>query len=189
MTTFLVRLSPVIFVVLWSTGYIAAKFALDDAEPMAFLAWRFGLVVLIFVPIVLLGRHAWPRRPADYMFLMSTGISLHCVGLGGVFLAIDRGVEAGVSALIMGLQPVLAAAVAAAFLGERLRARQVLGLALGFAGIALVVGDRLDSGAGTLAGVAWNVLGMVRTATARWAAMLTTLPRRSPVRRIGPPPW
>lgn len=161
----LVRLAPIIFVLLWSTGYIAAKFALPAAEPMTFLAWRYALVFALFALVALLWRHPWPRQPIRYLHLSITGISLHCVGLGGVFIGIDRQIEAGVSALIMGLQPVLAALAAAVLMHERLAARQVVGLALGFAGVALVVGDRLDNGAGTLSGVAWNLLGMVAVTT------------------------
>jgi drug/metabolite transporter (DMT)-like permease len=157
----LIRIAPIIFVVLWSTGYIAAKYAVPEAEPMAFLTWRYALVVVILLPLVLFWRLPWPSRPLNYLHLCITGVCCHCIGLGGVFLAIDRQVEAGVSALIMALQPVLAAAVAAVFLRERLSARQLLGLTLGFAGVALVVSDRLSSGAGTMTGVAWNLLGVV----------------------------
>ena len=165
MTALLLRLAPIIFVLLWSTGDIAAKYAVPAAEPMAFLAWRYALVVAIFLPIALLWRHPWPRQPVSYLHLSITGISLHCLGLGGVFLGIDRQIEAGVSALIMGLQPVLAATVAAVFMQARLSARQIAGLGLGFAGVALVVSDRLEAGAGTWSGVAWNLLGMVAVTT------------------------
>jgi drug/metabolite transporter (DMT)-like permease len=157
----LIRFAPFAFVVLWSTGYIAAKYAVPGADPMAFLTWRYALVVVILLPLALLWRLPWPERPINYLHLCITGVSCHGLGLGGVFLAIDRGVEAGVSALIMGLLPVLAAAVAAAFLGERLSPRQLLGLILGFAGVALVVSDRLGNGAGSLTGVAWNLVGVV----------------------------
>jgi drug/metabolite transporter (DMT)-like permease len=165
LSSLLVQLAPVAFVVLWSTGYIAAKFALADAEPMSFLAWRYALVVLILAAIVVARRHPWPTRPADYLHSALTGVSLHCLGLGGVFLAIDREVEAGVSALIMALQPVLTALFATVALRERLTARQLIGLLLGFSGVTLVVAQRLDSGAGSLDGVAWNALGMVAVTT------------------------
>lgn len=165
MTGILVKLAPIVFVLLWSTGYIAAKFALPGAEPMTFLAWRYVLACALFTLVALLWRHPWPRQAISYLHLSITGVSLHCLGLGGVFLGIDRQIEAGVSALIMGLQPVLAAVAAALFMHERLAGRQIVGLALGFAGVALVVGDRLDDGAGTLSGVAWNLLGMVAVTT------------------------
>lgn len=165
MTGILIRLAPVLFVLLWSTGYIAAKFALPGAEPMAFLAWRYVIVFALFALVALLWRHPWPRQPISYLHLSITGVSLHCLGLGGVFLGIDRQIEAGVSALIMGLQPVLAAVAAAVLMHERLASRQMVGLALGFAGVALVVGDRIENGAGTISGVAWNLMGMVAVTT------------------------
>ncbi len=160
MKTLLIRLAPAIFVVLWSTGYIAASYALPDAEPMTFLASRYALVVALFAPLALVRRRPWPARPVDWLHAAVTGICLHCLGLGGVFLAIDRQVEAGVSALIMGLQPVLTALFAATVLRERLAVHQVLGLVLGFAGVGLVVSERIGAGAGSPAGVAWNLLGM-----------------------------
>lgn len=165
MSPLLVQLAPAVFVVLWSTGYIAAKFALPDAEPMSFLAWRYVLVFLVLATIVVGSRRPWPTRPADYLHSVVTGISLHCLGLGGVFLAIDRQVEAGVSALIMALQPVLTALFAMVVLQERLAARQVVGLLLGFSGVILVVAQRLNSGIGSLDGVAWNTLGMIAVTT------------------------
>lgn len=165
MRSLLVPLAPFAFVVLWSTGYIAASYALPDAEPMTFLATRYALAVLVLAPLALLRRQPWPRRAADYAHSAVTGVSLHCLGLGGVFLAIDRQVEAGVSALIMALQPVLTALFAATVLRERLAAMQVLGLVLGFSGVSLVVAERLAAGAGSVEGVAWNLLGMVAVTT------------------------
>ncbi len=151
--------------VLWSTGFIAAKLALPDADPMRFLAWRYALVVAILAPAAVIAGRRWPGRLVDYRDAAITGVSLHCLGLGGVFLAIDRGVEAGVSALIMALQPVLAALVAVPLLGERIGPGRMVGLALGLAGVALVVVDRLEGGIGTLSGVAWNALGVLAVTT------------------------
>jgi drug/metabolite transporter (DMT)-like permease len=152
---------PPLFVVIWSTGYITARYALPDAEPMHFLAWRYALAALLLMVVALLAGQAWGRRSVDVLHASLTGISLHALGLGGVFLAIDRDVEPAVSALIMALQPVLTALFAALALRERPRPLQLLGLVLGFAGVALVVASRLGEGAGDLQGVAWNLMGVV----------------------------
>jgi len=149
-----------VFVVLWSTGFIGAKLGLPYAEPMTFLGLRFALVVAAFLVWVLLARAAWPtwRQAGDAAVV---GVLLHVFYLGGVFQAIAWGTEAGVSALIVGLQPVFTTLLAARFLDERLSAVQWLGMALGIAGVALVVLRKLDAGIGDWRGVGLCVIALM----------------------------
>ncbi len=137
---------PATFVFLWSTGFIGAKYGLPYAQPATFLVLRFVLVVALMLPIALALRARWPASGAQVLHIAVAGVLLHGGYLGGVFTAMHAGMSAGLAALIVGLQPVLTALAAAPLLGERVSARQWLGLALGFGGVALVVGQRLDAG-------------------------------------------
>ena len=155
----LMRTAPALFVVLWSTGFIGARLGLPHAEPFTFLFLRFTLVaVLLGVTAVLLGS-SWPSARAARHLAVS-GLLLHGVYLGGVFASIAAGVEAGVAALIVSLQPLLVAAVASRWLGEHTGRVQWLGLALGLAGVALVVSRKLEAGIGTPAGMLLSVLAL-----------------------------
>jgi drug/metabolite transporter (DMT)-like permease len=135
--------APWIFVLLWSTGFIGARFGLPYIEPFTFLLIRFLIATALLAAIVVVLRAPWPRRRADAGHASVVGLLLHGGYLGGVFFAIDRGMPAGLSALIVSLQPVLTAIVAPALLGERVGGRQWLGLGLGFLGVALVVSEKL----------------------------------------------
>lgn len=143
-----VQWMPWTFVFLWSTGFIGAKFGLPYAQPITFLLLRFGLVLALMLPLALALRAPWPATPAQVTHIAVAGVLLHGGYLGGVFTAIYAGMSAGLAALIVGLQPVLTAIAAAPMLRERVSARQWLGLALGFGGVALVVAERT-----TLAGL------------------------------------
>jgi drug/metabolite transporter (DMT)-like permease len=136
---------PAAFVVLWSTGFIAAKFGLPYATPFAFLLARFCAVAAIMTTIALVTRAPWPG-PREALHTMLVGALIQCGYLGGVFFAIAHGASAGLSAMLVGLQPVVTVALARAWLGERIVARQWLGLALGVAGVALVVSHRVAVG-------------------------------------------
>ena len=141
---------PVIFVFLWSTGFVVAKYAAPHAPPLTFLLWRYGAAVLVLLPLIAAMRAPWPRTPAAWLHVAAVGVLLQATYLGGVWWAIAEGVPAGASALIVGLQPLLTAFFAGA-VGERTTARQWLGLALGFGGLALVLSDRLTlEGVGAL---------------------------------------
>ncbi len=140
------RAMPLLFVLLWSTGFIGAKFGLPYAEPLTFLSSRYVLVVLLMTALALAMRASWPQSPREAFHIGVTGVLVHALYLGGVFVAIDRGLPAGVTALVVGMQPLLTALGAGALLGERVSARQWGGLALGFIGVALVVGNKLGGG-------------------------------------------
>lgn len=146
-------LAAPLFVVLWSTGFIGAKYGLPHIEPVTFLVLRFALVAAALVFWVILARTAWLTL-AQARDAAIIGILLQAVYLGGIYKAIDLGVEAGVAALIVGLQPVLTAFIARQFLGERLSPVQWAGIALGAVGVGLVVMRKLDAGIGDWRGVA-----------------------------------
>jgi drug/metabolite transporter (DMT)-like permease len=134
----LVRCAPALFIVIWATGYVVAKAAAPYAEPLTFLLLRYCGVILFMGLLAWLMRAPWPASRRETMHIALAGIGIQAIYLGGVWVAIKHGMPAGVAALIVNLQPVLTA-VAGPLIGERVAARQWLGLALGFAGVALVV--------------------------------------------------
>ncbi len=138
-------IAPFLFVFLWSTGFIGAKFGLPYAEPLTFLLWRYVLIISLLTTLALATRAPWPSERRQIFHIAVSGTFLHGFYLGGVFVAISRGLPAGVAALIVGLQPILTAIGAGALLGERVSSRQWIGLALGFAGVGLVVANKLGS--------------------------------------------
>ena len=146
-TSAFTALFPLLFVVLWSTGFIGAKFGLPDAEPLTFLTLRYIIVLVLMGAITLVMRAPWPRTGLEWLHIGVSGLLVHAVYLGGVFTAIHHGLPAGVAALVVGLQPLLTALGAGVLLGERVRAAQWLGLALGFAGVGLVVAHKVVVGA------------------------------------------
>jgi drug/metabolite transporter (DMT)-like permease len=134
---------PGVFVLLWATGFIGAKFGLPYAGPLTFLSLRFSLVTALMLGVSAAAGASWPRG-RQLFHAAVVGLLIQVFYLGGVFVGISRGVSAGVAALIVGLQPLLTASVAGAMLGERVTPRQWVGLALGLAGVALVVLEKLD---------------------------------------------
>ncbi len=128
---------PIFFVLLWSTGFIVAKFGLPYAPPLTFLILRCSCVLLVLIPCVLIWRAPWPKA-ASIGHIAVAGLLLQAGYLSGVWIAIKLGMPAGLSALIVGMQPILTAA-AAPLIGERVRPRQWLGLMFGLTGVALVV--------------------------------------------------
>lgn len=141
------RLYPFLFVFLWSTGFIGAKYGLPYAEPLSFLLTRYGLVIALMAVIVLSMRAPWPQKPAQWLHIGISGLLVHAVYLGGVFVAIKHGLPAGVTALVVGMQPLLTALGAGWFLGEKVDGRQWVGLGLGFVGVILVVSGKFGDGA------------------------------------------
>ncbi|WP_287365825.1 DMT family transporter [Thauera sp.] len=145
------RVTPLLFVLLWSTGFIGAKFGLPYAEPLTFLSTRYVLVIALMTLLALAMRAPWPASPREAFHIGVTGLLVHALYLGGVFMSIHRGLPAGVSALVVGMQPLLTAAAAGLLLGERVSRWQWLGLAMGFAGVGLVVGSKATIDAAALA--------------------------------------
>src|SRR5580704_11297444 len=137
--------APAVFVVLWASGFIGAKFGLAYAEPMTFLSLRMIAVVLLLAVVIVLTRPKWPDRTGIFQSAV-TGTLVHGCYLGGVFAAIENGISAGLIALIVSLQPVLTSTLANRWLGERVLPRQWLGLALGLAGVFLIVHQKTATG-------------------------------------------
>jgi drug/metabolite transporter (DMT)-like permease len=144
----LIGLAPALFIFIWSSGYVVAKYAAPHAEPLTFLLLRYCGVVVLMTMLALAARAVWPTwREAKYLAI--AGIGIQAAYLGGVWVAIKLGMPAGISALIVNLQPVLTAALAF-FVHERVSPRQWLGIALGFGGVVLVVWQKLNT-----AGMTW----------------------------------
>ena len=141
----LVRAMPVVFVLIWSTGFIVARYGMPHAPPMKFLVLRYALSVAAFLAWALLARAAWPRNGRQLAHLAVTGIFMHAGYLGGVWAAVKAGMGAGLAALLVGLQPVLTA-LWISMRGGQVAPRQWAGLALGLAGLVLVVWQKLGLG-------------------------------------------
>ncbi|OMH39207.1 DMT family transporter [Motiliproteus sp. MSK22-1] len=134
----LTRWVPLIFVVLWSTGFIGAKYALPYVEPFNLLLIRMLITLVVFAALMLFFRSKWPSRQ-QILHQLVVGSLVHAAYLGGVFAAIKLEMPAGIAALLVGLQPLLTALMAWSTLGERLHPRQWIGLLLGLVGVAMVL--------------------------------------------------
>jgi len=133
-----VTVIPTLFVLLWATGFIGARYAMPWAEPFTFLTVR-NMLTLALLAALALVMGAKRLAPRDALMAAVGGMLMHGVYLGGIFWAIDNGMPAGLSALVIGLQPLITAVMAGTFLGEEVLKRHWVGLAVGFAGVVLVV--------------------------------------------------
>lgn len=133
---------PFLFVLLWSTGFLGAKFGLPYVEPLTFLSIRYALVIALMTVIAVAMRAPWPNSWQQVFHIGVTGLLVQAFYLGGVFVAIHFGLPAGVAALVVGMQPLLTALGAGWLLRERVSRPQWIGLGLGFIGVALVVGAK-----------------------------------------------
>ena len=177
----LMRAAPLLFVVLWSTGFIGSKLGSSDAEPFTFLALRFLLVLAILLPVCLYMRRqagGWHERG----HAMVAGMLIHGVYLGGVFWAIRQGMPAGVAALIVSLQPILTSLLSGPLLGEKLSSRHWLGLALGLAGAFLILAPKLEQAVGGGTGI--NAATIIATVLALAAITAGTLYQKRFATRI-----
>ena len=136
---------PAVFVLIWSTGFIVARYGMPHAPPFKFLVIRYGLSILCFLLWIVLAQVKWPKDRSQWLHLAVTGIFMHAGYLGGVWAAVKLGMGSGLSALIVGLQPVLTALWLAA-IGSRILTRQWLGLVLGFVGLVMVVSRKFGTG-------------------------------------------
>jgi len=142
-TTAWIRAAPLTFALLWSSGFIVAKYAAPDADPFTFLVVRFALTAIILGLIAVASRAPWPARPREAVHSIVAGVLLHGGYLAGVWWAIAQGLPAGITGLITAVQPLLTALLAAPLLGERVISRQWCGIVAGFIGIVLVLAPRL----------------------------------------------
>jgi drug/metabolite transporter (DMT)-like permease len=144
------RAIPAVFVLIWSTGFIVARYGMPHAPPLSFLALRYALSIACFLAWIAWAKVAWPQSRAQWLYLSLTGILMHAGYLGGVWVAVKAGMGSGLSSLIVGFQPVLTAI----WLAYSLRGsdqpgvsrRQWLGLLLGFMGLLMVVWRKLTLG-------------------------------------------
>ncbi len=157
-----VRLFPALFVVLWATGFIGARYAMPYMEPFLFLTARFLIAGAILCVWVMLAGNHWPSKRGA-MHAIIAGCLIHGVYLGAVFWAIHNGLPAGMSALVVGLQPLITALIAGLALGERIQPRHWAGLVVGFVGVAMVLWPKLSISAGgvTPATVSASILSVV----------------------------
>lgn len=160
LTRLAIAMAPLLFVLLWSSGFIGARLGLPYIEPMTFLALRMVLVMIILAAIALIARARRLTVPEAGHSLVA-GALVHGLYLGGVFVAISQGVPAGISALIPGLQPVLIATIANRFMGETVTRSQWLGLALGLGGVLLVLHDRSLVASGSVLGWVASLMSLI----------------------------
>lgn len=139
---------PLLFVFLWSTGFVGAKYGLPYAEPFTFLLLRYSALVVLMTLLAVSCRAPWPVDPRQWLHLAVAGLLMHAFYLGGVFLAIKQSLPAGLVSLLVGLQPLLTATIVGAMLGERVSVRQWGGLLLGLVGLIMVLSARLEAGFG-----------------------------------------
>ena len=141
------RVAPAIFVALWSTGFVVARYATKDAGPLTFLSVRMFIAAALLWLIATVMRA--PRMTRDAWSAASiVGVFMHAIYLGGVFVAIDNGLPSGLSALIAGLHPVATSVAARIFLRERLTRKQIYGVCLGLVGVLAVVIEKLQDANG-----------------------------------------
>ena len=140
------RYAPALFVFLWSTGFVGAKYIVPYAEPFTFLTIRYFLAALILFAIAYAFKQPLKLNKEQFRASFAVGMLLHVIYIGGVFYAVSLGVSAGISAVIVSIQPVLVSLLAVPLLGERLRWVQVVGLFLGVAGIALLLLPKVFQG-------------------------------------------
>lgn len=139
---------PLVFVLLWSTGFIGARLGLPHTEPLTFLLIRYIAVLACMALVATLTRAPWPPTASAWFHIGVAGLLLHGVYLGGVFIAISKGLPAGVTSLVVGVQPLLTAVGAGWLLKETVLKRQWLGLLLGLLGVGLVVFGKIGTGFG-----------------------------------------
>jgi drug/metabolite transporter (DMT)-like permease len=145
------RAAPVVFVVLWSTGFVGTKYVINNADPLTYLAIRMALVVGLMGIIAAVARPKWPDRVGIFHSVVA-GVLVHGFYLGGTAIAIAHSIPAGLSALMPGLQPILTSTIANRWLGERVTPLQWGGLLLGLGGVALILHNRSMTGE---AGLGW----------------------------------
>jgi drug/metabolite transporter (DMT)-like permease len=148
------------FVSVWGSGFVATRIGLEHAAPFTFLAVRFAIGLVFVIPFALIVKPRWPAGRAEFAHVLVAGALMHLIHLGGSHYAQYLGLSAGISALMLSVQPLVTALIASRWLGERLLPRQWLGIALGLGGIALVVWHKFDIRAMTIASLGAVIIGL-----------------------------
>ena len=164
-SSFVIRVAPIVFVFLWATGFVAAKFGTADAEPFTFLAIRFALTFAILLPVLLFFIRPDGVDMRQVLVSMAIGCFIQALYLGGVFYAIDRGMAAGISSLIVALQPFFTAVIALFLLSEKLSLRKLVCFIVALGGVVLVLFPSLDFGR-SLPGITFETIAAALIATA-----------------------
>lgn len=138
------------FVSVWGTGFIATKIGLQHAAPFTFLTLRFAFGLLCLVPIVLIVKPRWPARRGEFGHILVAGLLMHAVHLSGSHYTQYLGMSAGITAVLLSIQPLLTAVIAGRWMSERLSTRQWAGIAIGLAGVTLIVWHKIDVREATL---------------------------------------
>lgn len=149
---------PALFILMWSSGYVAGKLALPYAGPFTLLCLRFSVASVILFAVALATRAPWPKKWADWGHLVVVGTLIQALQFSGLYYGLSLGASAGISALIVGLMPVFTAVGAFWFLKENVTAHQVIGLGLGLLGVATVVSNKISFTGGSV--VAYGALGL-----------------------------
>ena len=148
------------FVIVWGSGFIATKIGIQYAAPFTFLSLRFAFGLLCLIPLVLWLKPPWPRTRREWLHIVVAGLLMHAIHLSGSHYAQYLGMSAGIAAVILALQPLATAMIAIAWFGERPARRQWIGIALGFAGVALIVWHKIDIRAVTAGSLIAVVTGL-----------------------------
>ncbi|MFZ6688271.1 DMT family transporter [Undibacterium sp. SXout11W] len=157
--SFLHRSLPGVFIFIWASGFVAAKYGLPYAEPLTFLSMRYLGVVILMLTLALVMRAPWPARQ-EWLPIAIAGVLMQAVYLGGIWCAVKLGMPAGMAALIANTQPILTA-IMGPIIGERIRGKQWLGLAFGIAGVGLVVANKISVVHLSLASVALAIMALL----------------------------
>ncbi|MES2772378.1 MAG: DMT family transporter [Pseudomonadota bacterium] len=136
--------APFLFVFLWSTGFVGAKLGLPYADALTFLLVRYLLVIALMGLLVFCTRAPWPSDPWQFLHIGVSGVLVHAVYLGGVFLSLKHGLPAGITALLVGMQPLLTACGVGWWLGEKVSSKQRWGLFFGFIGVVFVLAHKIS---------------------------------------------
>ncbi len=149
------------FVIIWGSGFIATKIGIQYATPFTFLSLRFAFGLLCLVPLVLWLKPGWPQTRRQWAHVIVAGLLMHAIHLSGSHYAQYLGMSAGITAVILALQPLATAMIAFGWFGERPRRMQWVGIALGFAGVALIVWHKIDVRAVTTGSLIAILTGLV----------------------------
>ncbi len=158
-SSFLHRSLPAVFIFIWASGFVAAKYGLPYAEPLTFLSMRYLGVVILMLTLALVMRAPWPARK-EWLPIAIAGVLMQATYLGGIWCAVKLGMPAGVAALIANTQPILTA-IMGPIIGERIRGKQWLGLAFGIAGVGLVVANKISVVHLSVASVALAIMALL----------------------------
>lgn len=152
---------PLLFIFMWSSGYVVGKIGIPYAGPFTLLFLRFGSAALILLAVTALTKPIWPRRRIDYFHLVVVGLLMQVLQFFGLYTALKLGVTAGITALFIGTMPIFTALGASMFLGERLTGKQWSGLAIGLVGVYMVVANKVGMGHAGMGGYLAALLGLV----------------------------